>query len=271
MRSKRIRWLATLLFVMAVSMLLIKYKSVVVTGVRPVFRLIESQRISGKITGYEMLEDNDFTIRYKAEDGDAARKIKDIADSWGSKVLSFFEYEDPDPVSIVVFSQESELKSALRIPQEQSATGAYAGGRLNLLSPDGLAGLDQSPDSLVNVYVHELTHLIIDDMAKGNYPLWFTEGSALYMEYELLGYEWGLGITDDHVYTIDDLAKRFYALDEQMAYRQSFLAVKGLIHDYGEDKYLLLLRRLGSGADFNDALEEVYGVSQKNLEKYLNK
>ena len=44
---------------------------------------------------------------------------------------------------------------------------------------------------LTNSFVHELTHLVVDDLAGGNFPVWFTEGSALYMEYMLLGYEWG--------------------------------------------------------------------------------
>ena len=260
MRSKRKWWNVGLLLVLAGAMLLVRYRSVLFTGVHPVVLYVEGQRISQGTADYEQLEDDRFVIRYKAGDASAAGLVETIAANWGSKVLDFFGYQPSDPIDVVIFSHEEDLKGVLRIPQGQSATGAYAGGMINLLSPDSLEGMNQDPDSLVNVFVHELAHLALDGICKGNYPLWFTEGSALYMEYALLGYEWGSGLSEEPDYTMEDLTYRFHTLDENMAYRQSFLLVKGLIEKYGRESYLDFLHSLGDGTDFEDALADVFDM-----------
>ena len=87
-------------------------------------------------------------------------------------------------------------------------------------------------------------------MAGGNFPVWFTEGSALYMEYMLLGYEWGRELGSADIYSIEELTDDFYRLDEYQAYRQAFLEVSDIIERIGWDGYLDLLQELGDGQDF---------------------
>ena len=260
MRSNKKWWKIGLLLVLAGVMLLVRYKGILYTGVHPVMTYVESRRISGGTEDYKQLEDGRFVIRYKAGDREAANRVETIAAAWGSKVLDYFGYQPSDPIDIIIFSREEDLKGVLRIPHGQSATGAYAGGMINLLSPDSLLGMNQDPDSLVNVFVHELAHLAMDGICKGNYPLWFTEGSALYVEYALLDYEWGSGLPEEPDYTMEDLTYRFHALDDQKAYRQSFLLVKGLVDKYGKDSYMEFLHRLGSGQNFEKAFGDVFGI-----------
>lgn len=256
-------------FMLAAVLLLVRYKGVLFTKVHPAVLYLESQRISYGVADFEQLEDDHFVIRHEPDDTAAAEQVRSIANNWGSQVLNFFEYEPSDKIGIVMYSREDDLKGVLRIPEGQSATGAYAGGIINLLSPASLEGMDQDPDSLVNVFVHELAHLALDDISKGNYPLWFTEGSALYLEYTLLDYEWGSGLPKEPAYSMEDLTYRFNALDEQMAYRQSFLIVKGLIQEYGRESYLSFLHSLGEGQDFNAALKDNFGTAEGDLDRYL--
>lgn len=269
MRSKNKWWNIGLCIVLAAVLLLVRYKGVLFTKVHPAVMYLESQRISYGIEDFEQLEDKYFVIRHEAGDAAAAKLVRTVADGWGSQVLDFFEYRPSGKIGIVMFSREEDLKGVLRIPQGQSATGAYAGGIINLLSPASLEGMNQDPNSLVNVFVHELAHLAVDEICKGNYPLWFTEGSALYLEYILLDYEWGSGLPKEPAYSIGDLTYRFNALDEQVAYRQSFLLVKGLIEEHGKESYLDFLHSLGEGKDFKAALMDNFGMTEEDLTRYL--
>lgn len=270
MRSKRTWWKISLVLALAAIVLVLRFKGIIFTSVHPAFNLLESQRISRRIAGYKVLDDKDFYIQYNIKDKDAAYSLQSIANSWGSEVLNFFQYEHSEQVGIVLYSREEELKGVLRIPQGQSALGAYAGGKINLLSPDSLSSMNQGSDSLVNVFVHELAHLVVDDIGKGNYPLWFTEGSALYLEYDLLDYEWGSGLDPNNMSSLDDLTYYFSSLDEDMAYRESFLLVKGLIGEYGRDSYVRFLHDLGEGKEFNAALMDIYGITTLDVQKYVD-
>ncbi len=255
------------LFILLV-MLGIRYKGFFYTRIHPTFMQFEGYRITQNLENYKHLNAGDFNIRYTEAEEPAAMAIKDISAQYGEAVLAFFRHQREHPVEVVIFPHESSLKGSLRIPQEQSAMGAYAGGIINLLSPNQFDGLNQDRDMLVNVFVHELAHLVVDDFAKGNYPLWFTEGVALYLEYDVLGYEWGKELIGDHGFTVEDLTHRFLALDEYRAYRASFQVVKGLIDEHGKEQLIQLLGALGDGVAFEQGLKEAYGMAYAELVRY---
>ncbi len=269
MRSRGKWWKISLLFVLSVVLLLVRYKGVFYIGVHPVVMYVESQRITQRTADYDIIEHDNFVIHHDEDDARAAYLLMSIADSWALQVLDFFRYQPSSSIDIILFSNEEDLKGVLRIPQGQSAIGAYAGGMINLLSPDSQEGMDESTDPMANVFVHELAHLVLDEICKGNYPLWFTEGSALYLEYVLLDYEWGSGLAERPNYTMEELTYRFSNLDDHMAYRQSFLLVKGLIQEYGQDSYLEFLHHLGQGAKFETAMKDVFGITKQDLEAFI--
>ncbi|HHY81600.1 MAG TPA: hypothetical protein GX505_02845 [Clostridiales bacterium] len=259
MRLNKKRRVIGLLAAAVLLMLLIRNKGLLITKAHPVMLQMEGRRITGRFADYQSLGTGWYSIHYQGNDDEAADMVKSIADTWGPEVLDFFCFHPSVPVNIMLYAEEDDLKGALRIPQGQSAIGAYAGGIVNLISPAAYKNSEAAIDSLTNVFVHELAHLALDKIAKGNYPLWFTEGSALYLEYILLGYEWGKGIKDEPAYSIEDLTYRFNSLDEQAAYRQSFLMVKQLIETHGREVYLDFLYSLGRGANFQEALTDRYG------------
>ena len=260
MRLAKKWWVIGLLASILILMLLIRNKGILITKAHPVVIQMEGKRITRRFAEYETTGSGWFYIYYPENESETAHMIKSIAESWGDDVLSFFEFQPDQTINIVLYAQEDELKGALRIPQSQSAMGAYAGGFVNLISPEEHYSEDEAYEILTNVFIHEVAHLALDRIAKGNYPLWFTEGSALYLEYSLLGYEWGKGIIDEPPYSIDDMTYRFSSLDEQAAYRKSFLMVKDMIDTRGQAAYLEFLRLLGNGANFQEALTEIYGI-----------
>jgi hypothetical protein len=179
----RSRLLFILAGVLLLTSLMVRFKGFLYTRVHPVLMRYEGQRIQRELDSYQLLEGGEYMISYTAGDEASALRLKDISHEYGGRVLDFFEYTREEPVEIILFLHETVLKGMLRIPQEQSAMGAYAGGRINLLSPNRFGDVRQDIDSFVNVFVHEFAHLVVDDLARGNYPIWFTEGCALYLEF----------------------------------------------------------------------------------------
>ncbi|HZK34523.1 MAG TPA: peptidase MA family metallohydrolase [Bacillota bacterium] len=273
MRARKLILKIILLVVITLILLGVKYPSSIYTSVYPAFRYMESYLTADGIKDYDKHRLGDFIIRSQIDYSDSIELVYDVAKRYSPSVFEFFNYERTSPVEIALFSTEQDLKELLGISQDLSALGAYSGGRLNLLRPQATdIDLDLSQDGnlIDNIFIHELVHLVLDDLAMGRYPLWFTEGSALYMEYLLVGYEWGVHLNLEEAYKIDDLTHRFSSLDEQMAYRQSFLLVKNLIEGFGRESYLDLLDELGGGAGFTPAIFSIYGLEKEGLQGLIH-
>lgn len=251
------------------ALLFINYWDSIYVRIYPVFRSMESQRLSYTVKDYGGLHYKDFYIRFSQYDGQALEELKRAIDSYGSKVYEYFDYYPNQPVEIILYSEEDEFYDRLDIPRSSTTLGAYYGNKLHIVSP--LVFEDEYSDDgvLSNVFVHEFAHLVIDHLTRGNYPLWFTEGGALYMEYILLGDEWGQDIEEFQPFPIEELNDGFMGADENLAYKQSFLLIKEIIETYGQEKYFALLDRLGKGEGFSATFNAVLEIDIKALNQKI--
>lgn len=266
---KGILGMAACFLVIAITAAGLYFRTYVYTSVQPAYRQLEGMRIGQSVEDFDHIAEPNFTIRFEAGDEAAAKAVRDISQAHGQEVLGFFNHQKERPVEIIVFPDEYRLKGTLRIPMEHSAMGAYAGGKIHILSPRGIQEGAACADVLQNIFVHELAHLVVDDLAKGNYPMMFTEGTALYLEYEVLGYEWGSDLIGAHGFTAEDLISRFHALDEYRAYRASFQIVRGLAEEYGRERLIELLHTLGTGRGFEQSVKDVYGLTIQTFNQYM--
>lgn len=111
--------------------------------------------------------------------------------------------------------------------------------------------------------VHELAHLMVDEMSRGNYNRWWTEGVAQYTEREITGFEFTSPFKnkdDLFYYQLDNLEKNYDRLEQSVAYWESLQAVDYIVCAYGEDKVYLVLDRLSMGDSMANALENSLGV-----------
>ncbi|PTM56868.1 peptidase MA family metallohydrolase [Desmospora activa] len=193
------------------------------------------------------------------------------------RVLRTFEQEynftPTRPVPVFLFPDRESLQNHFSWSHAQSATGVYFSGSIYLLNPEiwyrGFPRADENPQEWAQLFrekgplVHEVAHLYLDRVTGGNYPLWYTEAFAQWVEYDQLGYEWVVPanrLNDRALYSYDDLRNRFDQLDNQaLAYRQSFLLVRHMVEEQGEDKLDHLHRLLGRGIPFETAWEQIYG------------
>ncbi len=125
------------------------------------------------------------------------------------------------------------------------------------------------------VVPHELAHLVVAQFGRscvgGSRPTWLDEGLAVYAEgppnAETLS-DIREGLEDNAFDPIRSLNGSFAADHSQagLSYSQSFSVVEYMLTTYGQEKMQTLLLVLADGADYDEALQEVYGFNIDGLE-----
>lgn len=225
---------------------------------------LEKNRLHRLTTDYIQEETGNFVIRFSENDAGVLRRVAGQAERQLALVSEYFGFKPAERIVLTVYHDKDHLLKGLRLPSRGSTLGAYYAGTIGVLSPSawGEEG-DMAEDGL---YLHELTHLFMADMAGGNYPLWFTEGMALYQEYLHTGFEWGREYRFEKLpYSLEELTGDFTGLDQFLAYKQSLLLVKTLIETEGRDKILALFGLLDANISFDRAFRHTFGYSTKGL------
>ncbi len=206
-----------------------------------------------QIKNYHTYETSHFIIKYKKEDKNMVPIVAETIETDVEQVLQRLNYTLDDKVEIIIYPDLETMREQLNLLKTDRPMGIYYGGILHILSPKAWVQKDTTQE-IARIFaangpmVHELVHLIVDKKAHGNFPIWFTEGVALYYENELTGYEWGKNLPqNNHGYTLTQLKYNFKSLDQDMAYRQSFNLIKKIADIYGEQKIIELLNQLGEG------------------------
>jgi len=150
--------------------------------------------------------------------------------------------------------------------------GVYWGGAIQLLSPRVWLSGGASVEEFIHSgpMVHEYTHLVFDYLTSGNYPRWFTEGLAQYVEYRVNHYEWQTPTNnlDGTLYTMAELEEDFDQLPNQsLAYRQSLAAVRFIAEVYGEDKLNEMIKALKAGQSMESAIKQTLALDSGAFEQ----
>lgn len=241
-------------------------------GVKPANAIVERWervRLHRLTTGYTVKETENFIIRFYAGDAKVLHRVANQAEEQLALAAEFFGYRPKNKILLTVYHNKDHLRKGLRLPSRGTTLGAYYAGTIGVLSPNVWG--EEGDAAEKGLYLHELTHLLMADMAGGNYPLWFTEGMALYQEYLHTGFEWGKEYRFEKLlYTVEELTGNFARLDQFLAYKQSLLLVKTLVESEGRDKVLVLLEMLGTGTSFDKAFVKVFGYLPGQLWELLN-
>lgn len=162
-------------------------------------------------------------------------------------------------------------------PQGDAATGGY-GVALNLGFNWG--DKDWETESKATL-VHEYTHIMQYDVARGVGPVWFNEGMAELAEYSKVpscaeiasNVRWtGLAKEQGILITLRQLGSQWEQIVTKPselsseAYGISFLAVKFLADRVGGMPLLRVLERTANGTDFEQALQALTGYTLDRLD-----
>lgn len=214
---------------------------------------------------WEQLETTHFRIKYLPVDDYCMGLLSEAAEDAYGKVSSRMGCEPSRPITIVVYPDNASLAASFGWDRNEKALGVYWGGTIRILSPRAwLANLGQKQRFIKEgPMVHELAHLMVDEMSRGNYNRWWTEGVAQYTEREITGFEFSSPFRekdDLYYYQLDNLEKNYDSLEQSVAYWESLQAVDYIVRTCGEENIYKVLECLSRGDSMPRALENALGV-----------
>jgi hypothetical protein len=216
-------------------------------------------------------ESEHFRLKYRPQDAGIVTVVLEAAEEAYQPATEIFEYRPRGKTLILIYPDRQSLARQFGWAADESAMGVYWAGVVRILSP--LDWLEPG-NSLVSTFkaqgpmIHEFTHLIVDELARGNYPRWLTEGIAQYIERQVTGYRLPGPEPEDirEWYSLEELDARFDQLpDQALAYRQSLMMVDYLVGKVGWEGLRQLLLELGRGATFEEAIKRITGVGPTQL------
>jgi hypothetical protein len=231
-------------------------------------RFMVGQETNFRTGQWEEMHSEHYIFKYLPVDEDGVSLVAEAAEEAYTSVSSNFGRQPAKKTTIVIYPDSKSLAASFGWDKNEKALGVYWGGTIRILSPRAwLSDLGQRERFVKEgPMVHELTHLIVDEMTKGNYNRWWTEGIAQYTEKKITGFEFADPFAKGkklYYYTLDNLEKDFDSLDQSVAYWESLQAVEFIVDRYGEEKIYAILRYLGNGDHMSKATEKALGIDYK--------
>ncbi len=227
---------------------------------------------------WRLRKTNHFIISYKNASDKFLDKVKDISEEGYYKIskdLGLLRDESwlwEKRANIYIYDSKQEYLLATSMP-DWSQGAAVPDKRTVYTYSDSYKFLD-------DLFIHELTHIILREFVKGNaLALWFDEGVATYMEpAKRSTYTSALSKIlnkGDYISIPDILAMNFFKLnslssakdndsnksgfsDIEKFYIESFSLVNFLMDKYDRYRFVVLCRKVRDGEDFNRAFFSAY-------------
>lgn len=218
-----------------------------------------------------------FIIYYKEDvDVNFVNDIIDYAELYYEEIannMGFMRYKfwlwDDRAIIYIYNDQQSYLRDTGQ-PEWSAACTDYREKKL-WIYPHAAGFFD-------SILPHELGHIIFREFVGfgRNIPLWLDEGVASYQEkskrYAAKNMVKDL-IAKDKLLTIEQMEEASFPHDLERIgleafYAQSVSIIYFLIHDFDQDRFLTLCRRLKQGQDFDEALDETYYHFRNSADLY---
>ena len=190
------------------------------------------------------------------EDRAAVRLVLGVLEDAYYDVGAKFGYYPDERTQVVLYTQQDFHT----ITQTPDWAGAAFDGRIKL----PVRGLTAADDGFARVVRHEYAHSLVAHLSGARCPPWLNEGVAVWAEEEHDGERaaWALGKVDgQELFGLDQLNRSFAQLPApraEVAYAESYLAVRALIDRYGARRIPSFLTALGRGRGVDDAFAAVY-------------
>ncbi|MCR2044816.1 peptidase MA family metallohydrolase [Anaerosalibacter massiliensis] len=254
--------------VFIILLLIITFKSFFIVSTYPSYKRIEKGRVLQRTNKYYTLNGTHFSIRYKEADKNIAFITLNKLERHYEEICNKLDYFPKEKIPVIIYNNGEEFLKTIRLKTNSLPLGVYYSGTINILSPYNWV---EDKYDIEKVYeetgphIHEFIHFIVDEKTNGNYPMWLTEGMALYMEREILGIDWELGKEKSKSIGIEELNNDFDKIEVDISYRKSLETVDSLIDKYGLDKINLLLDDLGKGNNINTSVKKALKVNFKDI------
>lgn len=177
------------------------------------------------------------------------------------------------PVDVILYTRE-EFRTHHGDRASRAIAGLYSDNAIRI---NDAAELTRQTKATL---VHEYVHAAVDDFCGGrdhSLPTWLNEGLAEYVEWRYLGSdgpppaiaaELRGALKAGALPSLAQMAQGSFINmgAPRLAYATSAVAVRELLSQGGAGKLLALIRAVGQGSPFEEALQELYGKSPSKLE-----
>lgn len=237
-------------------------------------RIVVENRIVNQLESYLQVEGPYARIYYTEQDETYVPLIRRAIETYYPMLLQDFQMEHKKQIAVIMYPSGESMMAALEMEGGDAPMGVYYGSTLNILSPEiwtkGQTEIEIKERFLKDgPIVHELTHLVLDDKTMGNYPLWFTEGVALYYEYKYTGFEWRKDVRhQSRDIDIKTLTKEFHKLDEVISYRRAFDIIYELVQQKGEEGLQQIIDQMAQGTPLERAFKKAFGLSIEVVDNF---
>ncbi|PKM47978.1 MAG: hypothetical protein CVV03_01040 [Firmicutes bacterium HGW-Firmicutes-8] len=244
-------------------------------GFYRVTRYVLKAQMMWQTRTWDELEGTHFIVRYLPQDDNIADMVLASAEKDYQPVSQNFGYLSQERILVVIYPTKQSLGRSFGWAADESAMGVYWAGVIRVLSPNVWVE-EENPAHVRWVFesegpmAHELTHLIVDYSTGGNYTRWFTEGIAQYEEAKLTGYrmEHDEIRRPDEMYPLIKMDGEFDSLENQnLAYFESYQAVKFLVENYGEESLREILDSLSKGRSMKASFRSTLGIAIDQFER----
>jgi hypothetical protein len=219
-----------------------------------------------------------FEIYYYPEIEPHLERIAGYAESAYQHVSSELKHDLSMKLPLILFSTASEFWQQNVIPgAAQEGVGAFAEpGRYRILMP-----IDEPPDLLYRLIVHELTHqfqfdIIPTGLIRRNMPLWVFEGMSDYMT----GYWRPLDIMTVRDAAVSDIVPKMSEMEEyggfsnpRLIYNLGHAAFEFMESKWGKEgvrAYVFALRRSVIGGS-DDAYQEAFQITPEEWDQQFDR
>ena len=183
------------------------------------------------------------------------------------------------PVDVILYTRE-EFRTHQGAALAQLAAGLYSDGAIRI--NDAAELTQQTKATLVHEYVHALVDDLVQRASGGQpVPIWLNEGLAEYVEWRYLGSDrppQALAVRmrgaaqAGGLPRLSDMAGQalIQRSDPGLAYGTSAVAVRELLREGGPVRLLGLIRDVGQGTPFEEALQQRYGRTVAQLDEVVS-
>lgn len=201
---------------------------------------------------WQALEGRHTVVYYQQSKEEAAMAMR-AADLYYPLVAADFQWERQEKPIFVLYHDKKQMAQALGIREEADIPmGAYKGGRIAILSPSVWASgesyaqleafLEKGP------IAHELIHFAMDDISEGIFPVWLTEGVALYYEKKYTGFEWRPDLKEESRSLSPQCLQNAGEVPVPLFYRKSYELVADFVRVHKEEGLQQYIREKGGRA-----------------------
>lgn len=212
----------------------------------------------------------EFVIAYTSQDASSATETLGILHQSYQRLRRVFQDSIKAPIVIFICADRETFSSLSQgsAPDWGDGLADLTQRRMLLLSPQATAYRRPLDD----VVAHELIHFLMHDIVDGQrLPVWLAEGAAIYYSGETEHSDPILisrAILTNSLVAFDELDQvlKFEVARANLAYQESYQAVRFLIQRHGGPAVREICKSLSTSSDLNSSFKESFGEDLLDFE-----